>query len=273
LRYRLFAALPFINLLTGLVVAGLTSPENDIAQLGLDVLAATAVAFTVSAVLTQRLTESMLSPLGDLVEAITEVERGNYGVIPVTTADEVGRVTVAFNGMVAGLADRERIREAFGTYLDPAVATYVLEHGPSLAGEEVEVTVLFLDIRDFTGLLAVFGAPQPQPDHADHALAAARAIVAAVRSKFDDQLSIGIGLSSGPVVAGNVGGGGRLSFSVIGDTVNVAARVEAATRQTGDFILLSEHTRRLLHDQPDLVEREGVELKGKREPVRLYALG
>jgi adenylate cyclase len=312
LRYKLFIALPFINVLTGLVVAGLTSPENDIAQLGFDVLAATTVAFTVSLVLTQRLAESLLSPLAELVEAITKVERGDFDVaIPVTTGDEVGRVTLVFNRMVSGLAEREQIREAFGTYLDPDIARYVLEHGPSLSGDEVEVTVLFLDIRDFTGfaeastpravvatlnelwdlavpvvhahgghvdkfigdgLLVVFGAPQPQERHADQALAAARQIVARVQQGFGARLHIGIGLNSGPVVAGNVGGGGRLSFSVIGDTVNVAARVEAATRQTDDPILLSEQTRRLLHDPPTLVEREGVELKGKREPVRVYAV-
>jgi adenylate cyclase len=74
------------------------------------------------------------------------------------------------------------------------------------------------------------------------------------------------------VVAGNVGGSGRLEFSVIGDAVNVAARVEAATRETGDEILVSEHTRRLLRDDavpPE--ERPQVPLKGKRQAVALYA--
>jgi adenylate cyclase len=74
------------------------------------------------------------------------------------------------------------------------------------------------------------------------------------------------------VLAGNVGGGGRFEFSVIGDAVNVAARVEAATRQTGDTILLTEQTRHLL--DPDAVRfdaRPEVPLKGKRQPVLLYA--
>jgi adenylate cyclase len=86
-------------------------------------------------------------------------------------------------------------------------------------------------------------------------------------------LSIGVGLNSGPVVAGNVGGAGRFEFSVIGDTVNVAARVEAATRQTGDTVLISERTRALLvAEHPTLVEREGVVLKGKQDAVRVYAV-
>jgi adenylate cyclase len=73
-------------------------------------------------------------------------------------------------------------------------------------------------------------------------------------------------------VAGNVGGAGRLEFSVIGDAVNVAARVEAATRQTGDGILIAQRTRELLHDARFALEkRPGVSLKGKEQPVDLYA--
>jgi len=109
----------------------------------------------------------------------------------------------------------------------------------------------------------VFGAPTRQEDHADRALAAALEIANTVRSSRG--LKIGIGLNSGTVVAGNVGGAGRLEFSVIGDPVNVAARVEAATRDTGDTILLTERTRELVKqpDHPPLEERMGVELKAR----------
>ena len=74
------------------------------------------------------------------------------------------------------------------------------------------------------------------------------------------------------MVAGNVGGAGRFEFSVIGDAVNVAARVEAATRDTGDAILLAQRTKDLLRSgHVDLHERTGLALKGKSEPVVLYA--
>ena len=90
------------------------------------------------------------------------------------------------------------------------------------------------------GLLAVFGAPDALPDHADRC----------VRRRARDRrrgggdaaaagVSIGIGVNSGDVVAGTVGGGGRVEFTVIGDVVNTAARVEEATRQTGDVILIT----------------------------------
>jgi adenylate cyclase len=87
------------------------------------------------------------------------------------------------------------------------------------------------------------------------------------------ELEVGIGLNSGVVIAGNVGAVGRLGFTVIGDAVNVASRVEAATRDTGDSVLVTERTRDLLTDrQAALIERVGVTLKGKRETVRLFAL-
>jgi adenylate cyclase len=180
-----------------------------------------------------------------------------------------------------------------------------------LAGDEVEVTMMFVDIRDFTnlaerssarevvatvnrlfervvpiiyqhgghvdkfvgdGLLAVFGAPRRWEEHADQALAAALAIAPAVQDEFADELAIGVGLNSGTVLAGNVGGAGRLEFSVIGDAVNVAARVESATRKTGDTILISDATKRLLtRDRVRLEARPHLPLQGKTKSVALYA--
>ena len=101
------------------------------------------------------------------------------------------------------------------------------------------------------------GAPERHSDHADCALDSACAIADAVSQHFGDEVGIGVGLNSGPVVVGSVGGGGRLEFAVIGDAVNVAARMEGATRQTGDTVLLTEATRCLLErpDDHELAER------------------
>lgn len=263
-------------------------------------------------VLTSAAARSVSEPLETLRRAVARVEEGSLEEqVTVDDGGEIGLLQAGFNRMVAGLRERERIRQAFGTYLDRDVAEHILREGTSLAGEEVEVTVLFLDVRDFTsfaervsapevvatlnrlfermvpiihahggrvdkyvgdGLLAVFGAPRRQPDHADQALAAALEIAAAVDQEFGTDLSVGIGLNSGTVVAGNLGGAGRLEFGVIGDAVNVAARVESATRQTGDKVLIAQRTRDLLHRRDvQLDERPGIPLKGKREPVNLYA--
>src|SRR5947207_9331530 len=179
-----------------------------------------------------------------------------------------------------------------------------------IEGEDDEVTILFFDIRDFTpfaerlsaretvtylndffglvvpilerhrgqpnkfigdGVMGVFGAPERLPDHASRALAAALEIAAAVDERYEGSLLVGVGLNSGPVSVGSVGGGGRLEFTVIGDAVNVAARVEHLTRATGDTVLLTEATRALLGDDVELDPRGEVPLKGVSEPVPVYA--
>lgn len=244
--------------------------------------------------------------------AMEQVESGDLDVdVLPDDASEVGFLQAGFNRMVAGLRERERIRDAFGAYVDHDVARHLLDGGVRADGEEVEVTVLFLDVRDFTGfaerstarevvstinrlferavpaihghgghvdkyvgdgLMAVFGAPQAQVDHAGRALAAAREIAAAVEIEFGDALGVGIGLNSGLVVAGSIGGDGRLEFTVIGDTVNTAARVESSTRRTGDTILLTARTLELSGEPRErFVARPGIELKGKREPIGLFA--
>jgi len=250
-------------------------------------------------------------PITSVRDALAEVEKGDLDAeVPVYDASELGLLQAGFNKMVGGLREREQLREAFGTYVDKDVAEHILKEGTSLEGEDVEVTLMFLDVRDFTGfaeraparkvvstlnrlferavpvirkhgghvdkfvgdgLLAVFGAPRRAPDHAERAIRAALEISQGVEEEFGDELKIGIGLNSGWVVAGNIGGSGRLDFSVIGDAVNVAARVEAATRETGDAVLLSEQTRQLLEGTYELKPRTGIELKGKSEPVTLYA--
>jgi adenylate cyclase len=264
-------------------------------------------------VLTAAAARSISEPVDRVRAAVERVEEGSLDEeVLVDDGGEIGFLQAGFNRMVAGLRDRERIRDAFGTYVDREVAEHILREGTALAGEEVEVTVMFIDVANFTGLaerasppevvatvnrlfervvpivhghgghvdkfvgdglLAVFGAPRRQVDHADQALAAAIAIDRAVADEFGGELSIGVGLNSGSVVAGNVGGAGRFEFSVIGDAVNVAARVEATTRTTGDTVLISEFTKALLAGESaaKLEKRPAVPLKGKTEQVALYA--
>jgi len=313
LRWKLLGALPLINVFTGVVVSGLSSGDRaSLADLGLDVIVAVVVAFTISLELTLLVTRSVLAPVGDLLHATERVKQGDFtSRVPVVSGDELGELAGSFNEMVRGLEERETLREAFGSYVAPDVARRVLDEGAMLAGEEVEVSVVFIDICDFTtfaehasaretvqylneffdvvvpllvrhgghankfigdGVLAVFGAPERHADHANRALAASIAIAADVEAHFGDRLRLGIGVNSGPVSAGSIGGGGRLEFTVIGDTVNVAARVEAATRDTGDRILITEQTRCLLSRVPvELEERGTVPVKGRMEEVRLWA--
>jgi adenylate cyclase len=174
------------------------------------------------------------------------------------------------------------------------------------------VTVLFIDIRGFTtfadrstardavdflneffalvvpvltrhgghankllgdGLLGVFGAPDPCPDHADRAIVASRNMLDAVDEHFGERCRIGIGINSGLVLVGTVGGGDLHELGVIGDPVNVAARVQNATRDLGESLLLTEATRLLLERERDGLEARGdLHLKGKAEPITVYGL-
>ena len=315
LRWKLLGALPIINIITGVVVSGLsTSGQASLEDLGLDVIVAVVVAFTIAFELTALVTKSVLDPVGDLLKATERVTKGDLSTrVPVVSGDEMGRLAASFNEMVRGLAEREALREAFGSYVDPEVAERVMREGELLEGEQIEATMLFVDICDFTafaenasareavaqlndffglvvplvlearghankfigdGVLAVFGAPDRHSDHADCAVEAAVRIADAVEQRYGDELRVAIGINSGPVMVGTVGGGGRLEFTVIGDPVNVAARVEEVTRDTGDTILVSESTRALLGEkwQTRLEERGTVPLKGKSEPTPLYAV-
>ena len=313
LRWKLLGALPLINVITGVVVSGLSrDATTSLNDLGVDVVVAVLVAFTLSFELTLLLTKSVLEPVDELIHATERLRAGDLSVrVPVTSADELGALAASFNRAVTGLQERETLQEAFGSYVDPGVAERVLEEGALLEGEEVEASMLFVDIRGFTafaerssarevvahlnrffdlivpillkhgghankfvgdGLLGVFGAPDRHRDHADRALGAAWELARAVEREFGDELSIGVGVNSGPVMVGSIGGGGRLEFTVIGDPVNVAARVEAATRETGDTVLITEATRCLLeHSAVELQPRGSVELKGISEPVPIYA--
>src|SRR3954469_4949911 len=108
--------------------------------------------------------------------------------------------------------------------------------------------------------------PPPSPGSAAHEIARL------VRDGRSGRLQVGVGVNSGRVVVGTIGGGGRRDFTVIGDPVNTAARVEAATRLTGDDILITETTLHALgRDGDDFEERPSAPLKGKAARVRLYA--
>ena len=255
-----------------------------------------------------------MRPIHDLAEGTKRVAAGDYSQrLPVAQDDDLGVLSASFNRMQAGLAERRRLHAAFGTYVDPALAARLLEQGDDVfTGERRAVTVMFIDIRDFTpfaeantaedtvtrlntlfeivvpvvveagghvnkflgdGALAVFGAPNDLPGHADAALRTAQVIDRLVTERFGQELRIGIGINTGVVIAGTIGGGGKLEFTLIGDAVNVAARVEQLTKTTGETILLTQQCLEALASRPTgLIDRGSHALKGKSAPVQVFSL-
>lgn len=256
-----------------------------------------------------------LQPIRDLAEGTDRVAAGDYSRrLPVVQDDDLGALAASFNRMQAGLAERQRLQSAFGTYVDPALAARLLQQGDDMfTGERREVSVMFVDIRDFTpfaeantaedtvarlnalfeivvpavveggghvnkflgdGALAVFGAPNGLADHAEAAVNSAVLIHRLVAERFGGELRIGIGINTGKVIAGTIGGAGKLEFTLIGDAVNVAARVEQLTKTTGDAILLTQQTVDALGSAPiKLTDRGFHTLKGKSAEVRVFGIG
>jgi class 3 adenylate cyclase len=312
IRKRLIITLPVFTATAGLLVSAIVTDHGDTRMLAISLVASVVVSLALSLELTLLLSRAITDPIGDLRRALARVTAGDYEVrVPVVSSDDLGALSNAFNHMASGLAEREQLREAFGTYLDKDVARFILDTSFPKDGVEVHVTVMFCDAHAFTefaerssprevvsalntlferivpiiarhgghvdkflgdGVLAVFGVPEGYRDHADRALAAGLEIIREVNRR-EDSLPVGVGLNTGPVIAGSIGGAGRLNFSVIGDTVNVAARVEETTRGFGDSLLLTESTRAALtgRDGIPLASRGAILLKGKTSSIELFA--
>ncbi len=161
---------------SGVALIGLTSigistlVEQDFSrhQLALVVVVMGAGGFVIGLALVLLAARATADPVRSVRDALARVEKGDLETeVPVYDGSEVGLLQAGFNRMVSGLRDRERIREAFGTYIDRDVAEHILAEGPSLEGEEVEVTLMFLDIRNFTSFAEQFAADRggldPEP--------------------------------------------------------------------------------------------------------------
>ncbi len=313
LSVKILVLLPVISLFTSMVVAAVSSNSSSLeGRIALTVLAALAVNATLSLGLTLMLRRAIVGRLDGLRRGMGAVDRGDLTIqLPRLAGDELDEVGRSFNEMVLGLREREALHGALGSYVSADLTDRFAAGGAVVQGEQVDVTVMFVDIRDFTwlvdhsepadtvaylndffelalpivtrhgghpnkllgdGLLAVFGAPVVLPAHADSALAAAQEVLEAVSERYEGELRVGIGLNSGPVIAGTVGGPGKLDYTVIGDTVNVAARVEQLTKDTGDPLLITDSTRHLLCDAGPCEARGEHRLRGKARNVLIYAV-
>lgn len=252
------------------------------------------------------------TPVRVVRAALRRVEQGDLGVnLVVFDGTELGELQRGFNSMVAGLRERERVRDLFGRHVGREVAAAAERERPKLGGEERHVAVLFVDIVGSTQLvtsrppaevvqvlnrffavivdevdrhcglvnkfegdavLAVFGAPNRLDRPEDQALGAARAIADRLSSEVPE-CPAGIGVASGQVVAGNVGGKERFEYTVIGEPVNEAARLcELAKDEPGRLLASSDTVNAAGENERGRWSLgETVTLRGHGEPIQLAA--
>jgi adenylate cyclase len=162
----------------------------------------------------------------------------------------------------------ERVIDVLNRYLTE-MSDAILDHGGTLVAYMGD------------GIMAVFGAPIEQPDHADRALAAGREMLERMKGfnswlaeeGLGDGFKMGVGLNSGPVMSGNVGSERRLEYTAIGDTTNTASRIEGMTKGTPYQLFLAESTRELLREPPpDLTDTGEHEVRGRTTGIRLWGL-
>jgi len=250
----------------------------------------------IAIVMGARLASLMSRALARLNGAYKNVERDEYTHVEgVKTGDEIELLATGFNSMVDGLRERDKLRATMGKYMTQSVMDHLMSGKVELGGESLMVTILFSDIRSFTSIsetmtahelvkllneyftemvtvvmeeggvvdkyigdaiMAVFGAPVPKPDDAR------RAVRAAVRMR--------LALHTGEVVAGNIGSEKRMEYTVIGDAVNLASRLESSTKELGTDILISDDTHALIGDEFETRAVREITVKGRAKPVLVY---
>jgi adenylate cyclase len=216
--------------------------------------------------------------------------------------------------------ERKRVHGAFAQYVAPSVIKQLLDRPDlmRLGGEEKELTAMFSDIRNFTGIsegmtpaalvdllndlfsemtevifhywgtldkfigdsiMAFWGAPYPQPDHPERACQAGLEMLRTLKraqarwqAEGNPNLNIGIGIHTGPMLVGNMGSKRRFNFTIMGDNVNLASRLEGLNKTFGTRLIVSETTYQTVQDKMLARELDWIRVKGKIRPVRIYEL-
>lgn len=278
--WGLGTAMPLVGLMIAAIVA-LAGDQTSLTRLAVVVLVLCSVVLLFGLFITVLNARSVVAPVVSVRDALLAVERGDLDhTVPVYDGTELGQLQSGFNQMVAGLREREHLRDLFGRHVGQDVARAAAEMpggGVELGGQAREASVLFVDlvgstayaaehsaeevvavlnrffgvvvdevdrhgglVNKFIGdaVLAIFGAPVEHDDHAGAALGAARAMSRRLAEEVPE-VGAGIGVSTGEVVAGNVGHASRFEYTVIGDAVNSAARLTDLAKDVPGRVLVA----------------------------------
>jgi len=260
---------------------------------------------------------TLTTPIENLVALTTRVAKGDFSAkASVGTRDEVGQLGEAFNSMLEGLLERDKVKSMFNKFHGSSVTEDLLKGNLELGGSKKVVTVFFSDVRDFTkfseghtpeqvvemlneyfqimvaiinkhggvvdkfigdAIMAVWGAPNGSardPQNAVKACIEMRQALEVLNSTRKGRgqvpIKIGIGLHRGDAISGTIGSSERMEYTVIGDTVNQASRIESSTKAFGTDFLLSDSLADFVKDEFIVEEAGRVEVKGKAEPLTLF---
>ena len=263
-----------------------------------------------------------------LTSAFHETADGKYSdPLPVTSGDEIGDLTTSFNTMVDQLKSKEKLREAFGQFLDPRIVANVVNPITGELRQSAErrnLTIFFSDIAGFSaigeqltadtvvrllnryftsateiirrnhgivdkfigdGVMAFWASPFSEGEsHAHHACLATlemRSAFAEIAKDISNitglrrnlpKFHVRMALATGDTLIGTVGSDTTKSFTVIGDTVNIASRLEGVNKVYGTDLIINEECYRLVETEVEVRELDLVTVYGKTEPIRIYEL-
>jgi adenylate cyclase len=299
--------------LFGIIIIGINTLADSVLvsthQLAVTVLVLGLVSLLIGGTTMYAAARASADPVRGLRQAFAEVSQGNLGTqVQIYDGTEIGHLQAGFNTMVAGLRERERLRDLFGRHVGGDVVRSALEGTVQLGGETRRVAVLFVDIigvseltREHSpaevvallnrflqvvvevvhehggwinkfeddGVLAIWGAPDAVEDMEAKALAAARMMADRLRREVTE-LDAGIGVSAGRAVAGNVGAAERYEYTVIGDPVNEAARLTDLAKDKRGRVAVNATLLDAAGDEADhWTERKPVHLRGRGTVTRL----
>lgn len=279
LFWAIGTAVPLGGLVLAAILALADPQETNLRQMAVVTIVTAGAVLLFGFLLTDLNARSVVAPIESVREALRSVEAGDLEVdVVVYDGTELGALQSGFNQMVAGLREREKLRDLFGRHVghDVATAAAAVDSGEvELGGETRQASVLFIDlvgstayaadhdavevvevlnrffgvvvdevdrrgglVNKFIGdaVLAIFGAPVPDENHAASALAAARAMAIRLEEELPE-IGAGIGVATGTVVAGNVGSKSRYEYTVIGDAVNSASRLTELAKEVPGGVL------------------------------------
>lgn len=277
------------------------------------------IALTLSIILVFLYAQGLVNPIKSLVHATGLIEKGEYDIqLQAKSKDEVGVLTSSFSKMASGLQERERMKDAFGRFVNKEIAEKAMKGEIKLGGERKQCAIFFSDLRGFTAMsekmtpeevveylneyfsamvecventngivdkfigdaiMATWGAVSSHGNDTENAVNAGLMMREALlifnesnEARNKPIAKFGCGINTGDAISGQIGSERKLEYTVIGDAVNLASRIEALNKPFGTDVLISQDAYEEVKDIFKVEPMPAIKVKGKTEPQTIYAV-